>query len=241
MAAVRKYYGDWQRGPRFPDLPPHKPLSSDKFVVVDTSPTRGLASVSFIFRGPDTGLDAASTYGADVWGQMINDPEGRFKNAVFKAVPELHGGTRHISAGYATQRDGGTSSFSFTVTVPEKPGLSEIITRLRTAVIAEIAAMTGPDYFAPAALAAAKQELENYDILSRETAAGSMANLSFWWASTSTDYYRDYRAQIQRVSLADVQAYVRNYLQQHFLTSIWINKDDEQRHRLSRRLADQNR
>ena len=231
MDAVKTYYADWPRGPEFPELDPHKPLHKDIWVAVNNSPRKGLVSVSFTFRGPDTGIDSESTYGADVWAQMANDPQGQFKNNLYKAVPELHGATRHISAGYFTQRDAGTTTFSFTVTVPEEKGLWDIIKRLRAALVKETARMLQDNYFSPQALAAAKTELENHDILSRETAAGYMSNLSFWWASTSTEYYLNYLANIQKVTRADVQAYLQKYVHaRYFLTSIWIHKDDDQKH-----------
>ncbi len=228
MQAVEKNYGDWERGPGFPELPPHKPLEKEIWVAVDTSPSKGLASVRFIFRGPDAAADTASTYAADLWGQMVNDPDGKFKNNMYRAVPELHGGTRHISAGYFTQRDAGSSSFAFTVTVPEEEGLWEIITRLKKALKKEIFLMKGKDYFTAEAVQSAKTELENHDILSRETAAGFMSNLSFWWASTSTQYYLNYLETVKKLTMDDVHAFLEKYLvDKPFLTSIWINEDDE--------------
>ncbi len=228
MDAVNKYYADWEPGQGFPELRPHKPLPEPKWVAVNNSPSQGLVDVTFTFRGPDTAIDTSSTYAADLWGQMVNDPQGKFKNNVHSAVPELHGGTRYINAGYFTQRDAGSTSFSFTLTVPEKDDLWNIIIRLRSVVMNEIEHMAEKGYFSAEALSSAKQEIENHDILSRETAAGLMANLSFWWASTSTEYYSTYLENIEKTSMDDVRAYVQKYLnRKFFLTSIWINKDDD--------------
>lgn len=231
MAAVRRHYADWKPGTGFPELPPHKALKADLWVALNNSPTRGLINVTLVFRGPDAAVDPASTYAADVWGQMITDPQGRFKNRLYEEVPELYGGTRYIDAGYFTQRDAGTTSFSFILRVPEAGSLWESVTRLRAAAVGEISRMAQDDYFTPAELAAAKQELENYDILSRETAAGSLGTLSFWWASTSTEYYQAYLHNIRGVTLEAVRAYNRAYLYgRHFLTSLWIHQEDDARH-----------
>jgi zinc protease len=229
LKAVKKHYGDWEKGPGFPDLPPHKPLKKDLWVAVDTFPSKGLASVTFTFRGPDTGIDTESTYAADLWGQMLDDPDGKFKNNMFKAVPELYGGTRHINSGYFTQRDGGTSSFSFVLTMPEEEGkLWDIISRLKKALKNEIALMAEKNYFNEEALKSSKAEIENQDILSRDTAAGLMSNLSFWWASTSTVYYLNYLENIRKVTIDDVDSFMDKYLlNKPFLTSIWINKEDD--------------
>jgi len=238
VSAAENHFGDWPAGSGFPDLAPHRPLSESRLIAVPTSPTQGILSVSFTFRGPDAGADSVSTYGADVWGQMVNDPQGRFKNSMYENVPELHGGTRYISAGYFTQRDAGTTTFSFKVQVPEKGSLWDIITRLRKSLVDQIALMTKPGYFTPASLASAKTELENHDILSRETSAGYMANLSFWWASTSTGYYRSYLDNIKSVTMDEVRSYLNRYLAgRHFLTALWIHPEDDGRHAVSSRIA----
>lgn len=230
LRLVHKFFGTWKAGAGFPVLEPHKPLTAQQWVVVDNSPTQGQAHVQMVFRGPDTGIDTASTYAADIWTQMINSPQGRFKTALDRAVPELYGGTRHISAGYYTQRDGGQTTFSFTITVPEKEELWNIIMRLRAAVLREINAMSSEGYFKPDEFTAARREIENQEIIARDIPARYIRNLSFWWASTSTDYYIDYVDKIDTVTPQDVCAYVERYLDDApFLTSIWLHADDEAR------------
>lgn len=229
---VKKHYEKWQKGPGFPKIAPHKQLSENKWIAVDTSPSKGQVGVSFTFRGPDAGIDPDATYSADIWGQVLSDPEGKFKNNIYKTVPELHGGTRHISSGYFTQRDAGETSFSFVVAITDKTDLWEVINRLKSALTNEIKNMSQNGYFTERELASAKKELEDHDILSRETAAGYMSNLSFWWASTSTDYYLSYLDRIKNVSLTDIQTFTNKYLEtKNFLTSIWINSEDNKKHR----------
>ena len=104
LQLVRTLFGSWKPGADLPALKPHKPLPGNRWVVVNNAPTQGQAHVQMIFRGPDTAIDTESTYAADLWTQMINSPQGRFKTALAQAVPELYGGTRHIGAGYHTQR-----------------------------------------------------------------------------------------------------------------------------------------
>jgi predicted Zn-dependent peptidase len=166
---------------------------------------------------------------------MVNDPDGRFKKNIHKAVPELFGGTRYIGAGYFTQRYGGRSSFSFRVAVPENGGTRDILKTLWDAVHKEIAAMSGEQYFSGEELDRAKREIYNQDILSRETPGELMSNLSFWWASTSASYYRDYLENIQTVSIKDIKAYVKKYLiEEPAVFSIWINSQDNERLGLSK-------
>ncbi len=235
---VKKYYGTWQKGPSFPKITPHKPLPKNKWTAVDTSPSKGLVSVSFTFRGPDTGLDTESTYSADIWGQILSAPEGKFKHNIYKAVPELHGGTRHISAGYFTQRDAGETSFSFVIALSQKTDLWETINRLKHSLIQEIDNMAKDDYFSETELISAKKELVDHDILSRETAAGYMSNLSFWWASTSTEYYLSYLDRINKIEGTDIQTFINSYLDnKNMLTTIWINSDDNKEHNILKKVS----
>lgn len=235
---VQKHYGAWQQGPGFPEIPPHKPLPKNKWIAVDTSPSKGLVNVTFTFRGPDAGIDPDPTFSADVWGQALSAPDGKFKENMFKAVPELHGSTRHIDAGYFTQRDGGETSFSFVIALSEQTDLWETIQRLRTALVAEIETMARKDYFSGEELASAKRELEDQDILSRETAAGYMSNLSFWWASTSTDYYLSYLDRINQVSGSDIRDFISRYLDNKFmLTAVWISKADDQKQKIVNKVS----
>jgi len=235
---VKKHYGKWQKGPGFPKITPHKQLPDHKWIAIDTSPTKGQVNITFTFRGPDAGIDTDVTYSADVWGQILSAPDGKFKNNLFKAVPELHGGTRHISAGYFTQRDAGETSFSFVIALTDKTDLWETINRLRNSLINEIKKMTKENYFSETELISAKKELEDHDILSRETAAGYMSNLSFWWASTSTDYYLSYRDRINSVSASDIQSFTEKYLtDKNLLTAIWINSEDNKEHKITEKIS----
>jgi len=235
---VRTLFGDWKPGAELPALKPHNPLPGNRWVAVNNAPTQGQAHVQMIFRGPDTALDSESTYAADLWTQMINSPQGRFKTALEREVPELYGGTRHITAGYHTQRDGGTTYFSFKITVPGEEKLWNIILRLRTTVLQEINAMRAENYFTPDEFAAARSEIENQEIITRDIPARYIRNLSFWWTSTSTDYYKGYIDKIRTVSPQSVCAYINRY--QHakpFLTSVWLHADDETQQQIMPRAA----
>ena len=238
LSLVQTLFGSWKPGAGFPDLKPHKPLAGPQWVVVANSPIPGQAQVQMIFRGPDTAIDTASTYAADIWTQMVNSPQGRFKTSLEKTIPELYGGTRHISAGYYTQRDGGVTYFSFTLVVPDEEGLWNSITRLRAAVLHEISAMSTAGYFTPDEFDSARMEIENQEIIARDIPSRYIRNLSFWWASTSTDYYVGYVDAIDKVVPDEICAYIKRYVHNApFLTSVWLHADDEARHRILTRAA----
>jgi len=98
--------------------------------------------------------------------------------------------------------------------------------------------MSKEDYFSETELISAKKELEDHDILSRETAAGYMSNLSFWWASTSTDYYLSYLDRVKKVSVSEIQTFINSYLDnKNMLTTIWINSDDNKEHDILKKVS----
>jgi zinc protease len=98
--------------------------------------------------------------------------------------------------------------------------------------------MTEENYFSETELFSAKKELEDHDILSRELAAGYMSNLSFWWASTSTDYYLSYLDRINSVSTSDIQTFIEKYLNnKNLLTTIWINSEDNKEHKITDKIS----
>ena len=93
------------------------------------------------------------------------------------------------------------------VTSPEKAKAA------LAAAYKEIAAFTQPDYFTAAELEAAKTILENNDLFEREKASEYAHTLGFWWSSTGIDYFRGYHAKLRAVSRADIDRYVKTYIQ----------------------------
>ena len=65
-----------------------------------------------------------------------------------------------------------------------------------------------------------------------------MSNLSFWWASTSTDYYLSYLDRIKKVSVSNIQTFINSYLDnKNLLTTIWINSDDNKEHNILKKVS----
>ena len=238
FALAEAYYGDWKGGETVPALGPHPPLVADKWAASSTSPQQGIVDVLLTFRGPDAGQDEDATYPADVWGQMANAPRGRFKQAMAESIPDLFGGSRYVSGGYFTQRYAGETQFGFKLAVSDSD-LWGAIVNVKEAVRKELSEMVREGYFSPQEIGSAKTELTNLTILSKETSGSFMQNLSFWWASTSTRYYLDYIANIEKVRVEDVRRYVSGYLHKPVVVTIWINKQDDEKHGITRMVEEQ--
>jgi len=237
-ALAEAYYGDWKRGETAPALSPHPPIAADRWAAANTSPQQGIADVLLTFRGPDAGDDEQATYPADVWGQMINAPNGRYKNAMVESVPDLFGGSRYMSGGYYTQRSAGETEFRFRLAVSDRD-LWEAIVNLKESARKELSEMIREGYFSPEEIERAKTELTNLTILSKETSRSFMQNLSFWWASTSTRYYLDYIAEIEKVGIEDIRSYISDYLHKPVLVSIWLNEADDEKHGITKMVEEQ--
>jgi zinc protease len=178
----------------------------------DSQMYEGFAYVELVFRGPDVLVDPASTYAADTWGKFLDDPNGRFKTAIFNKVPGLYK-KEYIWASYLTQRDGGYVSFSTYLQVSQTKPTGQRVVELATAIQQELAAMTtDPGYFTNRDYQVLKAKMLDERILERETASGLINQLSFWWASSSTDYYLGYAGNLARTGQPEIVRWLQGWL-----------------------------
>jgi zinc protease len=172
----------------------------------------GFAYVELAFRGPDVLADPASTYAADTWGKFLEDPNGRFKTAIFNKVPGLYK-KEYLWAYYVTQRDGGYVSFSTYMLVSKSKPTGQRVMELAVAIQQELSAMaTDQGYFTDHDYQVLKAKLLDERILERETASGLINQLSFWWASSSTDYYLGYAGNLARTGPAEIARWLQGWL-----------------------------
>jgi zinc protease len=85
--------------------------------------------------------------------------------------------------------------------------------KLLAATYTEIADFTRPDYFTDEELESAKTILESNDLFDREKASEYAHTLGFWWSSTGVDYFRTYHAKLRAVTRADINRYIKTYIQ----------------------------
>jgi zinc protease len=222
LELVRASFGGWTSGPDpwAKPAPSHPFVPREKSLVYsDDSMTKGMAKAEIRYRGPDVLADPQATYAADVWGTLIANPSGRFKNGVFAAAEGLYQ-KEYINGYYETQRDGGSINFdTYLFAVPEKS------TTLRAqlfkeSVKAEITAMvesadSKKPYFTEEEFAAVKSKLEDQMILLRETPEQLIENLSFWWASANADYYFNYVQNMKKVGMKDIAQFLKKYVLMH--------------------------
>ncbi len=197
----------WKAGDD-PHWPPRAPLprlrETKAFVVSEPAEVVGKTKAIQLaahWNGPDVGRDERATFVADVWGTLCGLPHNRLQKA-FRDTGIADGGA---SLHYYTQREGGEVQFSCTVREGK-------VTACRDALLAETAAMGQAGYWTADDLALAKRNLRIMRAYEAESGEALTHNLSFWWASSSIDYYTRYLEACDSVTLEEVQEFVRNYV-----------------------------
>ncbi|HPE88585.1 MAG TPA: pitrilysin family protein [Spirochaetia bacterium] len=218
-AMAKAWYGSWERAADpWKDPAPAHPMPGVTEPVYlaypDESLPAGIAYVEMRFRGPDVLTEPKPTFAADVWGYLIQAPEGRFKTGVFESVPALYN-KDYLGGYYYTQRDGGQVSFyTYCFTDPSLPIADRAKTLFRDAVVdGQIKAMASdPSYFSDADFTIVKQKMEDEQIIDLETPEHFIETLSFWWSVASTEYFFDYVPSMKKVQRSDIGAFLGKFV-----------------------------
>ncbi|MEZ6185174.1 MAG: insulinase family protein [Planctomycetota bacterium] len=191
----------WASGPD-PHALPREPLprlgQSQAFFVAH--PAARTVTLAATWPGPDVGRDERATFVADVWGTLCGLPSARLQRAFRDSAT-----TNGVRLGYYTQREGGEVSANAQV----RDGK---VQEARALLFQELTAMAEPGYWTEQELALAKRELRIDRAYSAEAGADFSHTLSFWWASSSLDYYRRYLDAVDAVTPDELAGFVRNYV-----------------------------
>ena len=204
--------GSWERRATDPfkefPLVDHPPLPKSEAVIIEKSvggeedAEQGQnVFIEVGWQGPSVGKDDAATYAADVFSYIISQPDSRFQRKLVDS-----GLSASAGLGYYTQRNVGPINLLM-ITRPENAK------KLLAATYTEIGQFTSPDYFTDEELESAKTILESNDLFDREKASEYAHTLGFWWSSTGVEYFRNYHAKLRAVTRADINRYVKTYIQ----------------------------
>lgn len=211
FAKAESIFGSWEKRAvdpfkEFP-LVEHPPLVKSEGIVLErpasdlSDPTASQNVVVFLgWQGPSIGKDDASTYAADVFSYIIDQPGSRFQRNLVDS-----GLAQSVGFGYYTQRNVGPINLSLTTTPQDAK-------KALVAVYKELADFTRPDYFTDEELNAAKTILENRDLFEREKLTEYAHTLGFWWSSTGLDYFRGYHTKLRSTSREDINRYLKAYV-----------------------------
>jgi zinc protease len=201
FALAERELGQWSRGadPFTTDpIPAIPPLQQSEGIVVEAAV--GAVTVLVQWQGPSVGQDPKSTYAADVFSDVLNDPQSQFQQKLVDS-----GLWQAVEVNYYTLNHTGPISISGQTSAEQlRPAL--------TALYGEIAKFDTPGYFTSDELEAVKAHRAVTSAFDRERASGFAHHLGFWWSVASLEYYMGYVDYMAQQSLSDLRAYARKYI-----------------------------
>jgi len=239
-AAVDRSFGSWKAA----DDPWKKPLPPNPrpgvmrptwIVYPDPSLPEGSAAIEARYRGPDLGIDPASSYGADLWSSLVSPSDGPFKTALMKNVSGLLG-PDSISAYYVSQRDAGWISIgAYFAPDPAKSSVDRVRAFKERARGYEITTMKiDPTYFTSADYDAARERLIEKRSKATETVDGMIDELAFWWSTASVDYFIGYPDALAKTGAREVSAFLETYIMRNLeVVALRMNPADFEREQKS--------
>lgn len=198
---ARSIFGGWGRGenPFTADpIPPIPPLTHDTAVI--TEQDIGSVIVMLQWQGPGATADPASTYAADVFSDVLNQPASRFQHRLVDS-----GLFETLGVNYYTLNHVGPITIEGETT-PEH--FKQALAELRD----ELTKVGDPGYFAADQLAAVKQRRIVDTELNLERASGFAHQIGFWWAVTGLDYFLGYVDTMARQRPTDLASYASKYI-----------------------------
>jgi zinc protease len=160
----------------------------------------GAVVVQLQWQGPSAKEDPASTYAADVFSDVLNQPGSRFQRRLVDS-----GLFESIGVNYYTLNHVGP----ITISGATSPGkLTQALAALRD----ELQKLNDPGYYTSEELESTKQKRIVGTELSLERASGFAHQIGFWWAVTGLEYFFGYVDTMARQTPADLQSYASKYI-----------------------------
>ena len=214
---AQKIWGDWPNSgfdphEKYP-IPDFKPLNTSTFFIKESS----IAQTPFImmdWQGPEYRNDSAFTLYADLFSTVLGLNSSKWQQAlVDKGLATVAG------LNYGTTRYVGDINV-FIVPNPNK--LKECYQE----VINQVNHFSDPDYITEDQLQTAKEVFYRNEIRNNEKPSTLGSQLTFWWASTSLNYFTDYVPNLMKVTRQDLTRFVNKYIKDKpFVAGMIINAD----------------
>ena len=201
FALARATLADWKRGadPFVTDpVPPTPVLQKDTAVIIEAP--IGTAIIQLQWSGPSASKDAAATYAADVFSDVLNSPNSKFQQRLVDS-----GLFESIGVNYYTLNQVGPITIQGEVR-PEK------LKQALAALDDELQKSIEPGYITARELADTKQHRIADAMFQMERASEFGKQLAFWWAVTGMDYFYGYAETMARQSPEDLRRYATTYI-----------------------------
>jgi zinc protease len=222
---TERIFGPWKRGEdpfvRAP-VPPIPALKASQAVIVEESVNA--VTVLVQWHGPSVRADEAATFVADVYSDVLNNPQSRFQKRLVDS-----GLWQTISVNYYTLNNVGPISVSGQTT-PE---------RLRDAIramLTELRASVEPGYVTNDELAATKANRAVTTQFGMERSSEFAHTIGFWWSVSGLEYYMKYIDEMAKRTAGDLQSYGRKYIVgKPYVLGVLLSPQDRRRINLTER------
>ncbi len=201
FAMAERALGGWKKSadPFVADPIPVIPaLTKNEGVIVEAGV--GAITVFVQWQGPSVGADPKSTYAADVFSDVLNDPGSNFQQRLVDS-----GLWQSMGVNYYTLNHVGPITISGQ-TSPQN--LRKAIAALQ----AEIKKFNDTGYFDSGELEAVKAHRAVTSAFDRERASGFAHTLGFWWSVASLEYYMGYVDNMAQQTTTDLRGYASKYI-----------------------------
>ncbi|WP_121809061.1 M16 family metallopeptidase [Mucilaginibacter kameinonensis] len=214
---VTPLFGSWQASAVNPFkkwmVPEFEPLKKTDYFITESN----LATVPSIYigwQGPDTRHDIPATYAADIFSYILTQRSSKLSKALVET-----GLAQEINFNYLTLAHGGEISFYIQ---PNPQKIKECLDEAKK----QISLFDTDDYITDEQIQTAKRKLQISQERRAEITTQYVQTLTFWWASASLNYHFTYNDKIDKITKADVQAYVRKYIKaKPYCAGLLINPD----------------
>lgn len=214
---VEEIYASWKPSKFDPfvkwPVPEFKPLTKPDYFIVK-SKLANVPIIMFTWFGPDTRTDLPATYAADVFSYILNQNSSKLSQSLVDAGLALQ-----VNIGYLTLKHTGPISL---IVIPNPTKIKECLAEVKR----QILLFDSNDYVSDEQIAISKRMLDIQQISEKEITSDFAQTLSFWWASASIDYFTTYGDNLNKVTRADLQTYVRKYIKgKPFCAGLLINPE----------------
>jgi zinc protease len=201
FAEAEKVFSPWKRGAdpfvKAP-IPPMPPLMKN-VGVIDEEPVNAV-TVLVQWQGPSVRKDEDATFAADVYSDVLNNPQSRFQRKLVDS-----GLWQVVGVNYYTLNNLGPISVSGQTT-PEKlrQALAMMFTELNESV--------KPGYFSQEELEATKANRAVTTAFGAEKSSEFSHTIGFWWAVSGLEYYMKYNDEMAKRTPQDLRNYSNKYI-----------------------------
>jgi zinc protease len=223
FASAERIFAPWKRGDDpFVKAPvPPMPKLTANSALIDEEPVNSVTAV-IQWQGPSVRGDENATFAADVYSDVLNNPQSRFWHKLVDS-----GLLQNVVVNYYTLNNVGPITVSGQTT-PEK---------LRAALAAmmyELGESVKPGYFSQEELDATKANRAVTSAFGEEKSSDFSHTIGFWWAASGLEYYMKYVDEMAKRTPQDLRNYATKYIiGKPHVVGVLMNHEDRARIKLT--------